>query len=702
MGGALALLAIPLAAFALAALLPAPVPRVEAAVAAAARGHASPDAGESPPDVDEGDEPALTRLEQEAEPTTFDGEIEVPRLVTRGRRPPRSGPNVLRLRASADGDTVEVVPFDDTGAPEPEAFAAISYVMRLRLTGARREIHPRLVEILVRISRRWEDRYVRLQSGYREVGQGTLATSYHTRGMAADIRVRGVPAEELYRVATEVGAFGVGIYPHDGFVHIDVRDVPHRWEQDLDGANVPREHPSRWRLTRRFRDLLAIGALPEMEAPPEPNPRLPRRCSGVRPPDRGPFDHAIALTFDDGPSRHTPRILEVLRSHRAPATFFVTGEVLDAHADVLASFRRERAFDVGNHTLTHADLSELDRDALEDEVERAAARLAAHDLDATFFRFPYGRSSCEAAALVRNRGYPIAGWHIDSADWCFARGDGRCRDTERFGEHIHERDLSEHVLAQARERGGGIVLFHDDVELTANELDDVLTALEDDGFRFVSLSDEVVFPKLNERIARARARRLGLGTRRAATRLTDGDVERAWRAAAGGVNPPRTLEWPVENAVAARGYGSGEGGYHQAVDISHSAGSEVHSVADGIVGYAGDELPNYGNTVIVIHPGGLVSFYAHNRENLVRAGQLVTRGATIARLGDSGLARGPHVHFELLYDGRVCDPAPLFRPLPVARTGPIEGLDPVEWVSASEAPVECAERRRHPRSRWTR
>lgn len=461
------------------------------------------------------------------------------------------------------------------------------------------------------------------------------------------------------------------------------------------------QHAMTWRAPRP----LALATLaparaepPRPERPPPPDPRRPRRCSGVRPQDHGPFERRIALTFDDGPSPHTSAIADVLRRHEAPATFFVSGEHLAENSNALRAIARDPTFDVGNHTLSHRDLSELEGDDLEEEVLGAARALVALDVDASFFRFPYGRASCHAAMWVRGRGYPIVGWHVDSADWCFDRGNGRCADVERFGAHVAERNMREHVLAQARAKGGGIVLFHDNVELTSVELDSVLTALEEDGFSFVPLTDEGAFPQLNASASRARARRLRLGNRRAATALMAGRVERRWIAAAGGSTPPRTLLWPVDNAVVARGFGSGDDGYHLAVDVAGVRGSEVHSVAEGIVGYAGDGIEGYGNTVIVIHPAGLVSFYAHNEENRVQAGQRVARGEVLALLGDTGLARGPHVHFELALDGENCDPAPLFRPIPERRTGPIEGLEELEWEAGAEIPVACAPRRNHPHS----
>ncbi|MEZ4287710.1 MAG: M23 family metallopeptidase [Polyangiales bacterium] len=74
-------------------------------------------------------------------------------------------------------------------------------------------------------------------------------------------------------------------------------------------------------------------------------------------------------------------------------------------------------------------------------------------------------------------------------------------------------------------------------------------------------------------------------------------------------------------------------------------GWNVRAAAPGIVGYAGDGIRGYGNTVLVIHPGGWVTMYAHNSVNFVVAGQRVDKGSILAEVGSTGISRGPHVHF---------------------------------------------------------
>lgn len=210
--------------------------------------------------------------------------------------------------------------------------------------------------------------------------------------------------------------------------------------------------------------------------------------------------------------------------------------------------------------------------------------------------------------------------------------------------------------------------------------------------------DQELSPR--QRRAVARARRLGLGSAKIARQLLRGQVERRWVRAAGGNRMPGTLRWPVTNGRFVRGFGSGEGGYHLAVDIAGDLGWNVRAAARGIVAYSGDEVRGYGHMVLVIHPGGWVTMYAHNSINFVVAGEEVPRGGVLAELGSTGISRGPHVHFEFIHDGNNCDPAALFRP-GVRHRSRLARIEPLTWRSG-DAPegVDCSARRRHPRSRW--
>jgi murein DD-endopeptidase MepM/ murein hydrolase activator NlpD len=170
------------------------------------------------------------------------------------------------------------------------------------------------------------------------------------------------------------------------------------------------------------------------------------------------------------------------------------------------------------------------------------------------------------------------------------------------------------------------------------------------------------------------------------------------RAAGGGNSLPGTLRFPVAKGWFVRGFGSGEGGYHQAMDIGGEVGWNVRAAAKGLVAYAGDGIDGYGNMVMIVHPGGWVTAYAHNTKNLVVPGQKVEAGAVIASLGSTGRSKGPHVHFELLHDGDNCDPAPLFRPYVPHRTGKHVSVARATWSSSRKRPraVACHPRKHHP------
>jgi murein DD-endopeptidase MepM/ murein hydrolase activator NlpD len=164
-----------------------------------------------------------------------------------------------------------------------------------------------------------------------------------------------------------------------------------------------------------------------------------------------------------------------------------------------------------------------------------------------------------------------------------------------------------------------------------------------------------------------RARALGIGTHEAAKRLLREPPEPRWvRAARGQV--PSSLHWPVDGGRFGRGFGFVREARpdlrHNGIDVAAPTEAVVRAVADGIVAYSDNGVRGFGNCVLIIHPNGWVSVYAHNHRNTVQAGWRVTRGERIAFVGQTGIARGPHLHFELRVDGRPVDPVPLFRQIP--------------------------------------
>ncbi len=67
-------------------------------------------------------------------------------------------------------------------------------------------------------------------------------------------------------------------------------------------------------------------------------------------------------------------------------------------------------------------------------------------------------------------------------------------------------------------------------------------------------------------------------------------------------------------------------------------------------------MRGYGNVIILSHDGGYSTVYGHNSVNLVKKGQYVKKGSTIAKLGSTGNATGPHLHFEIRSGGKPVNP----------------------------------------------
>jgi murein DD-endopeptidase MepM/ murein hydrolase activator NlpD len=119
--------------------------------------------------------------------------------------------------------------------------------------------------------------------------------------------------------------------------------------------------------------------------------------------------------------------------------------------------------------------------------------------------------------------------------------------------------------------------------------------------------------------------------------------------------PDRRLQWPTDGVLSS-GFGMRGGRFHAGIDISAERGTPIVAVDEGMVMYSGRGPDGYGNVVMLDHGNGLITLYAHNERNVVRQGERVRRGQTVALMGDSGRASGTHVHLEVHQHGRLVDP----------------------------------------------
>ncbi|MEI6484890.1 MAG: M23 family metallopeptidase [Sphingomonadales bacterium] len=119
------------------------------------------------------------------------------------------------------------------------------------------------------------------------------------------------------------------------------------------------------------------------------------------------------------------------------------------------------------------------------------------------------------------------------------------------------------------------------------------------------------------------------------------------------------FRWPLPGRIVS-GFGPKPGGrFNDGVNLKASLGEPVRAAGDGVVAYAGDAIPGFGNLLLIKHAGGWVSAYGHNDALLVARGARVKAGEVVARAGQSGAVAEPQLHFELRRGRTPLDPARL-------------------------------------------
>lgn len=192
----------------------------------------------------------------------------------------------------------------------------------------------------------------------------------------------------------------------------------------------------------------------------------------ARPPPPRKIDCArvkcVALTFDDGPGPHTARLLDTLKADGARATFFMLGENVHAHRDVVRRMVME-GHEVANHTWSHPDLTTLSPAGVRSQIQRTQKAIKdTSGVAPTLVRPPYRATNDEVGRAV---GMPLILWSVDTMDWRY-RSVGR--------------DIR--VGIQKPERGG-IVLYHDIHKPSVDAIPKVVDGLKKRGFTLVTVSE---------------------------------------------------------------------------------------------------------------------------------------------------------------------------------------------------------------------
>jgi len=134
-------------------------------------------------------------------------------------------------------------------------------------------------------------------------------------------------------------------------------------------------------------------------------------------------------------------------------------------------------------------------------------------------------------------------------------------------------------------------------------------------------------------------------------------MDRSLRARVMPSGRPVAAGWLSSNFGKRADPFTGKQEFHKGVDFAGKEGSDVMAVGDGVVTWSG-KRSGYGNLVEINHGNGYVTRYGHNEKLLVKVGDTVKKSQMIALMGSTGRSTGPHVHFEVLHNGKAVNPSP--------------------------------------------
>jgi peptidoglycan-N-acetylglucosamine deacetylase len=191
----------------------------------------------------------------------------------------------------------------------------------------------------------------------------------------------------------------------------------------------------------------------------------------VRSEDERDACRAIYLTFDDGPDLHvTPRILRILRDLNVPATFFVVGNRLKkAGAAGIVTQAFEDGHTIGNHSLTHPDLTTLSVHEIEVELFTTENLLSNMGIPCFWIRPPFGKVNDAVRSVVKKIGRNMLLWDNDPRDWARAS---------------QPRSWVDSALQNVEERSLKVIVLHDIHSTTADNLEFLIGPLAQRGYRF--------------------------------------------------------------------------------------------------------------------------------------------------------------------------------------------------------------------------
>lgn len=208
----------------------------------------------------------------------------------------------------------------------------------------------------------------------------------------------------------------------------------------------------------------------------------------------------VALTFDDGPSSTlTPKVLAILKKHNVKATFFILGKNVVSNRDLIRRMADEGHL-IASHSWNHPSFWKLSEKDSSEQISSTHQAFLDIGLKVNYFRYPNGNSTEYADFVLKSKGYKIVGWNVDTCDWGFNKAGILSSQNNKIcnGSTAVVKDAKSYLLKKIISRGGGIILMHDVLQVTVDNLDYVLTSLKNENYEFVNVDDARTFPLLNQ------------------------------------------------------------------------------------------------------------------------------------------------------------------------------------------------------------
>ncbi len=185
----------------------------------------------------------------------------------------------------------------------------------------------------------------------------------------------------------------------------------------------------------------------------------------------------VALSFDAAwGADDTDSLLATLKKHNVKATFFLVGDWVRKYPDEVKRIA-EAGHDIGNHSNKHPHMNSMSREQIKEDVMGAhASTKELLGIDMNLFRPPYGEYNNTVMEAIKECGYYIIQWDVDSLDW------------KEYG----LQNLIDTVVKHKNLGNGSIVLMHNNAKYTADALESIILGLKEQGYELVPLSELII------------------------------------------------------------------------------------------------------------------------------------------------------------------------------------------------------------------